>query len=118
MFYLNLNTKLDKMRIEYILEDDEGNNISRFTNIDITEEQTIKELITKLHSKIDIPLYKELIYGTEKVKVECSHFVKSSVEEDEYDWVEDLDKKVHQYPKCGKEGNFCIYIEEDAGRVN
>ncbi|MFD2565012.1 hypothetical protein [Aquimarina rubra] len=107
------------MNIQYFLDHDEdGNPILKNIDIDITENKSIEELIIKLHEAIEVPLHKELKYDGEIIKVSCSHFIQSDPSGGFYSGIEDLSKKISEFPKYGVNGELSLFIERNEGLVN
>lgn len=107
------------MDIQYFLDhDQDGNPILKHINIDITEEAPIEELIIKLHEAIGEPLHKELKYDREIIKISCSHFFQSDSSGGVYSGIEDLSKKISEFPKYGLNGELSLFIERNEGFVN
>lgn len=108
------------MKIQYCLEhDDEGNLISQFINIDISEDATIGDLLPKLHEAINIPMHRELKWDGNTIKVSCSHHIQNKPEPRGFSsGIENLDQKISEFPKHGLNGELSIYINKNEGLAN
>ncbi len=106
------------MQIEYWLEDESGKMVSQVVDIEIEEQASIKELIEKLHEKIGVSMYTELIVDKENIKIYLSHYVKVSPDEHGWGGIDDSSRMIKDFPKFGTNGLLSIYIENGPGLGN
>lgn len=109
------------MIVEFILNFDDEDGIPEIENlvIDIDENASINELFSKIHEMKEIPKYREVKWGDTIEKVPFAYFYKtSSSSYDEMKYISDLEKKIKDFPKNGKNGELSLYIEKNVGLVN
>jgi len=108
------------MKIEFISEfdDEDGSPLIKILDIDIQEDSSIEKLFSKIHEITKIPKFKELKWGNKIEKVSCSYFFKFSTDIDSFEMIDDLSKKIGDFPKNGYNGELSLHIQESIGLVN
>ncbi|WP_123955254.1 hypothetical protein [Flavobacterium cheongpyeongense] len=86
--------------------------------IDIDENSSIGELLSKIHEITKIPTYSELNWDGNIEKISCRYYFKSGTEYEEYQMIRDLDQKICDFPKNGVNGELSLFIDGSVGLVN
>jgi hypothetical protein len=104
------------MYIEYFTDEDEE-QAYKTISVDIAENATIGTLISHIHEIANIPLYSELKLNKKNiVKVPCRYYFLSEAEE--YEKVDDLEKKINEFPMGRTNARLRIYLNNTSGLVN
>jgi len=106
------------MNIELFTELNFDNPQSEVINVDINENLSIGELLTKLHKITKIPTYTELEWDGKVEKISCRYFFKSEPEFGGFSSIEDLELKISDFPKAGSNNELCLFIDRSVGFVN
>jgi hypothetical protein len=88
----------------------------KIITVEIDENLPIKELLSKLHDITGIERYIEIHWDNRVEKVAYDYFYKQTSEEIPFHWIDDLDRKISDFPKNGTNGELCILMS--AGTVN
>lgn len=107
------------MKIELFTElSYENQNPQEIIDIDINENSSIGELLSKIHEVTNIPSYTELRWDDNIEKIASRYFYKSGTKFDDYTIITDLEKQIDSLPKYGYTGELLLYINNDHGLVN
>jgi hypothetical protein len=107
------------MKIELLTElSFENETPPEIIEINIDENSSIGELLSKVHELRNIPAYTELKWNDTIEKVSCRYYFKSGIELDDYTVIKNLDEKIYDFPKYGASGELLIFINGETGLVN
>lgn len=107
------------MNIEFYTELNYDNQIPPQTiTIDIDENSSIEELLSKIHQITKIPTYRELKWDGNVEKISCRYYFKSGTEYEEYKMIRDLEQKISDLPKNGVNGELSLFIDGSVGLAN
>jgi len=91
---------------------------SKVVNIEISENLSIGELLTKIHEITKIPTYTELEWDGKVEKISCRYFFKSETEFGGFSSIENLEQKISDFPKNGSNNELCLFIDGSVGLAN
>lgn len=107
------------MNIEFYVALNYDNQIPPQTiTIDIDENLSIGELLSKIHEITKIPTYTELKWNGNIEKIACRYYFKSGAEYEEYQIIRDLEQKISDVPKYGINGELSLFIDGSVGLAN
>ncbi|TDW52197.1 hypothetical protein EV144_101885 [Flavobacterium sp. 270] len=106
------------MNIELFLDLDYDNQKSQIITIEINENLSIGELLSKIHKKTKTNPYREIKWGENVHKISCSYYFKSGTEFGNFQMISDLEQKISDFPKNGKNQELSLFIDENFGLVN
>lgn len=88
--------------------------------IDISDNDTIGDLISKLHEITGVPKYREVKWDKNTTKVSYTYYIQSEPGELSFIVLDKrrLDTRIGKFPKCGPNGEFTILINNNTGLVN
>jgi len=107
------------MKIEFITEISyENETPPEIIEIDIDENLSIGELLSKIHDLKNIPTYRELKWNDNVEKISCRYYYKSEIEFGEYAMVTNLEQKINSFSKFGASGELSIFIDGSSRLAN
>ncbi|MFK7746757.1 MAG: hypothetical protein AB8B65_00055 [Kordia sp.] len=84
--------------------------IKQIYSIDIDENAPIRELFSKLHDITNISRYREVTWDGNVEKIACKYYYKHKNEFTDFSFVEDLDRKIKDFPKNGSNGELSLHM--------
>ncbi|MBM7421638.1 MULTISPECIES: hypothetical protein [Chryseobacterium] len=107
-----------KIELETVLSI-EYEKLPKIIEIDIDESSSsIGQLISQIHEMTNIPTNIELKWEDQIEKISCTYYFLEKTEFDEYIMITDLEEKIRNFPKHGRDGALFILIDGSTRLVN
>lgn len=106
------------MEIELFEELNYDDQKPSILTIEIDEQLPIKDLISHIHKIIKKPMFTELKWDGNVEKIACRYYFKSGPEFGVFEMIEELNRKIADFPKYGTNKKLSILIDGSVGLAN